>query len=169
MQERMNELEDIKNKLRSAINKLFEKDKFLLNYDVNERSITHKLAEYLEEEFKEYDVDCEYNRDINDTKRLKNFIDKIDADDTEGITVFPDIIIHKRGTHLNLIAIEVKKDNARFNSSAAQFDKEKLSNFTYQSGNFKYEFGFFILLPTCGHQKPVKITLFRNGKEIEPI
>jgi hypothetical protein len=55
----------VERKVKCSINKLMEFDDFLLEKDVNERSITHKLAEYMQQEFKDWDVDCEYNRMIN--------------------------------------------------------------------------------------------------------
>ena len=38
---------------------------------MNERSIAHKFATYLEDEFQGWDVDCEYNRNLEKQKRLK--------------------------------------------------------------------------------------------------
>ena len=45
--------EDIKNSLQKAIKKLKQKDCLLLKNDANERSISHKLAEYLQQEFQD--------------------------------------------------------------------------------------------------------------------
>lgn len=88
-------------KVERAIEKLIENDGFLLKTDAHERSVTHKLAEYLQQEFPYWHVDCEYNRDNHqETKTIKNLSIKKD--------VFPDIIIHHRGTKDNLLAIEVK-------------------------------------------------------------
>lgn len=42
----------------------YEKERYLLENNANERSLTHKLAEYLNLEFQDFDVDCEYNLDI---------------------------------------------------------------------------------------------------------
>ncbi len=67
---------DIENKVRQAIQVLLEKDRLLLELNVNERSITHKLAEYLQVEFPGCHVDCEYNRDGHDTKELELEADK---------------------------------------------------------------------------------------------
>ena len=48
---------------KRAIRALLVKDQDLLALQANERSISHKLAEYLRKEIgEEYDVDCEYNR-----------------------------------------------------------------------------------------------------------
>jgi hypothetical protein len=37
-------------------------DKDLINNSANERSISHNLAEYLQNYFRDLNVDCEYNR-----------------------------------------------------------------------------------------------------------
>ena len=34
------------------------------------------------------------------------------ADDTNSVTVFPDIIVHRRGTAQNLLVVEVKEAGA---------------------------------------------------------
>jgi hypothetical protein len=80
----------------------------LLCIDVNERSITHKIAEYLQYNFKEWNVDCEYNRLGDKVKTLPKPI-KTNSNDTDAKTIFPDIIVHKRGKNENLLVIEVKK------------------------------------------------------------
>jgi len=90
-------------------------DKDLLLIDVNERSITHRLGIYLQEQFPEWDVDCEYNRLIDNkkqmvlTKRLKAKIGETTPEDTQAKTVYPDLIIHHRISTENLVVIEVKK------------------------------------------------------------
>ena len=48
--------------LEIALSELIERDSFLFEADANERSITHKLAEYLQAQFQDWNVDCEYNR-----------------------------------------------------------------------------------------------------------
>ena len=93
--------------------KLKKNDWKLLKSDVNERSITHKLAIYLQENFPNFDVDCEYNRDGLDPKMLNLPVSNILDNDTEAKTVFPDIIIHERGTKNNILVIEVKKSSNR--------------------------------------------------------
>ena len=64
-------LYQIKRRLNIAIDTLRVNDNYLLINDVNERSITHKLATYMEQTFgKTYDIDCEYNRNIGDSKKI---------------------------------------------------------------------------------------------------
>ncbi len=137
--------EEIERKVDVAIGVLFKNDAFLLESDVNERSISHKLAEYLQQQFPEYHVDCEYNRMKSKnmdkryiTKILELPIDKVKSDDTEAKTVYPDIIVHKRGTEINLLAIEIKK---KTNNSSKDFDYEKLQAFKSQ---LKYAFALFV-------------------------
>ncbi len=51
--------------LKLMLDKLYERDLFLLNSDLNvtERAITHKMGSYLQDVVGiDYDVDCEYNR-----------------------------------------------------------------------------------------------------------
>lgn len=131
--------EEIKKSLKKAINKLKNNDSFLLQIDSNERTISHKLAEYLQQEFQDWNVDCEYNRKLESFKRLELPKDKINWDDTEAKTVFPDIIIHKRNTNENLLVIEMKKSSS---SADRNFDKNKLKAFT--KGDYSYTLGLFI-------------------------
>jgi hypothetical protein len=44
-------LSDVEARLKKAEEKLRKADRFLLENDVNERSITHKLAQYLQKPF----------------------------------------------------------------------------------------------------------------------
>jgi hypothetical protein len=84
----------IRTAVHSAFLEVFKNDSHLLEVGANERSITHRFAVYLERFFPEYHVDCEYNRNGIEAKRLKVFKKKIDSDDEDGVTVFPDIIVH---------------------------------------------------------------------------
>ena len=92
-----------------ALIKLLKFDRFLLENNLNERTISHKLAFYLSAEFKEWDVDFEYNRNHDGIKRLILCREEIENTDTEAKTVFPDIIVHERNSDNNLLIIEIKK------------------------------------------------------------
>lgn len=100
---------DVLKHLNSAYRRLLAEDRLLLELDANERSMTHKLAEHLQVELPEWDVDCEYNRDGVDPKRLAGLIVEARTDDDQGRTVFPDIVVHHRNTTDNLAVIEAKK------------------------------------------------------------
>jgi hypothetical protein len=112
--------------LDAALTNLEKHDAYLFTVDANERSITHHLAKYLELEIRKIpslcnlDVDAEYNRNGVDAKKLLNLYNTISADDTQASTVFPDIVVHKRGTNdNNLLVVEAKKiDPKRFDESS---------------------------------------------------
>ena len=134
----MNDLRlvEIKEKVNNAIDSLVERDIFLLKNNVNERSISHRLAVYLEYQFEEWDVDCEYNRDHDRIKSvILHKIDSISSDikpnDIYAKTVFPDIIIHKRNREENLLVIEMKKST---NTQSKDFDLEKLKAYRKDLG-----------------------------------
>lgn len=125
---------------------LHKNDSFLLENNVNERSVTHKLAEYIQLQFQEYHVDCEYNRMPGETierpyinKKLNLPIDSIETNDTKAKTVFPDIVVHRRGDNMmNLLVIEAKKVGV----CGESFDRDKLAAYKRELG---YSFAAFIL------------------------
>lgn len=98
---------EIQQKIKNAIERLFIRDHYLLEHNVNERSISHKLALYLQVEFGEaWNVDCEYNRSNQYVKKLLIIGPKhIRLDDMDAKTVYPDIIVHRCGKEDNLLVI----------------------------------------------------------------
>ena len=130
----------IQGKIESALQLLVEVDLYLLEVDANERSLTHKLAQHLDSQFPDYHVDCEYNRDDDDPKRIIACLggSTTSVEDTNAKTVFPDIIVHKRGeSGPNILVVEVKKNAT---SEARKRDICKLrqikKKFTYQYAGF---------------------------------
>jgi len=102
--------EQIEAVLNAALDKFFERDEHLLAADTSERSMSHRIAVYLGEQVHGYDVDCEYNRDGINPKELCLDVEKVSSADDEAVTVFPDIIVHRRGNNdHNLLVIEMKK------------------------------------------------------------
>jgi len=122
--------EEIERKLKHSLGLLLGNDYSLLENDVNERSISHRLALYLQQEFDSWHVDCEYNRDKDEKKTLGE----------NG--VYPDIVIHHRGTDHNLVAIEMKKTASR---DSGEEDRKKLKGYKEQLG---YKYAVFIKLKT---------------------
>ena len=53
-----------------ALRVLLECDARLLDIDANERSITFRFAMYLQSQLTDWEVDCEFNRDGVEPKRL---------------------------------------------------------------------------------------------------
>lgn len=148
---------ELEPKILKAINLFYKHDTFLIVKNINERTITHKLAEYLQREFAEHHVDCEYNRKKSDTidedyikKTLNLTIADIKTNDNKAKTVFPDIVIHKRGTNKNnLLVIEVKKASNK-NKENTNFDIAKIKGYRQQ---LEYKFGLFLVI---GYKKEIK-------------
>jgi hypothetical protein len=136
----MDKLQVVKAKIEEAYQILISRDLYLFEVDANERSITHKFAEYLQKVFSEWNVDCEYNRNADKVKKVER--EPIESDDTDAVTVFPDIIIHHRGTKSNFIIIECKKSTSFSNYNNK--DIEKLKAYIEQ---FKYEYAFQVIFP----------------------
>lgn len=123
---------EVESILLKAIRKLQERDNIFLDeaFDINERSVTHRLGMYLAELFPDEDVDCEYNRQYNDDSdeyiaknvELSVIENGLTLKDTEAKTVYPDIIVHRRNTSRNLLAVEVKM---AWKSGKGQFDEIK--------------------------------------------
>ena len=155
-------------KVRRALCGFFKSDRDLLERCANERSITHKLAEHLQRHFKDLKVDCEYNRRGAYPKSLKNLKAciggrKSDANDSEATTVYPDIVVHRRGDDkCNLLVIEAKKDN---NKEDLKKDRCKLKEFTSPHGDYKYKFGLLMVFDV-GKRKQIRcVECFQKGKK----
>lgn len=156
--------EDVKKRLCAALDILNKEDFYLLCEDLHERTIAHKLAEHLQRVFPEYNVDCEYNKNIDSAamsrnKRLTMLKEKyeelkkkliVSEDEYIPVSVYPDIIIHERGKNSkNLLVIEMK-NSTRIISKTKDFDILKLESFTDQTenGTLKYTYGVFLVLKT---------------------
>jgi len=119
--------DEIEARIVCSLEQLCEKDFYLLQNDLNECSINHRVACYLQEHFPEWYVDCEYNRNVVKIKELDLPKDKIDWNDTEARSVFPDIVVHRRGDEgPNLLVIEVKKST---NTCDRKHDYNKLKEY----------------------------------------
>jgi len=103
-------------------------------------------------EFKEFDIDCEYDRHIDHQKRVEN----LDSN------IRPDIVIHKRGKDdNNLVYIEVKKEQ---NKTSRNKDFKKIIEMTKLNGEYRYKLGIFI--DFYKNKEDTTIKYFINGKEI---
>lgn len=130
----------------NALRSLLEHDRYLLEVNANERSITFRFALYLQSQLPDWTVDCEYNRDGIDPKRLGHLDVDPDSEDDEAKTVFPDVIAHRRGREDNLIVLEFKKSTSRVDR---EIDRRKLLGYKRQLG---YTYGLFIEVATDTNQ-----------------
>lgn len=142
---------EIKARVDRAMKCLEENDIYLFTNDACERAIAHRFAVCLEQEFPSWHVDCEY--DILPPNEAGTAIDKyanlrmrrrdgkiIPLDEKEAVSVYPDIIVHRRGTNANLLVIEVKKSTDR---TEIEFDHVKLAAYR-QDEHLQYRFALFV-------------------------
>ncbi len=132
---------EIEKIINNILHELIEKDSDILEININERTISHRFAVYLEKYFDDsWSIDCEYNRDHDNKKTLDIFPCSTETNDTEGKTVFPDLIVHKRKTNENLLVIEMKKSTNTNNNDRIK-DIKKLEAFKRE---LNYQFAIFI-------------------------
>lgn len=105
------EAQQLKKIIQATCRGVEKNDKELLERDVSEWAITHRLALYLtrnlslDQRFSKYFVDCEYNKMLEPNGH--NYVAK-HGDSSKLIR--PDIIVHDRGNNnKNLLVIELKK------------------------------------------------------------
>src|SRR5882724_2444654 len=150
--------DQIKERVDRALSLLGTRDSFLLERRAHERSITHKLAEYLQQEFPGYNVDCEYNLHGPLPKRLFRVCKGNDQE-----LVYPDIVVHQRGNDdSNLLVIEAKP---RKRPGVPTCDRIKLEEFTKVDGDYRYQFGLFIGFDEL---RDPQLVWFENGRAEAP-
>lgn len=147
--------DEIKRKIQISLGLLYKNDSFLLEESVHERSVTHKLAEYLQQQFLDWHVDCEYNKHGISSKKLPR-----DCEDVHKEFVFPDIVIHHRNSDDNLVVIEAKPSKSDIVNDC---DNIKLIEFTKQNGEYKYLLGMFIGFD--GINEP-QLEFYQNGRKL---
>ena len=129
-------MSNIKELTEETIQEFLQRESLLLKNDAGEQALSHRLAVVLEPKFKEWNIDCEYNRDVEAVKRLRYALSP--NGNIEDRDVIPDIIIHRRKTSDNLLVIEIKKST---NRESDDKDIAKLRAFREQLG---YQNGLFV-------------------------
>ena len=167
--------------INEAIEELWEEDRWLLTEELNERCIAHKLAIYFASRFPDYQVDCEYNGDIENVEHNKIVgmlrediiaigrklnLRELSHDDPWLMRyVNPDIIIHSRKTNKNnLCVLELK---TRYNPPAeVMFDDLKLKAYTRPKNNYGmgYQFGIYLDFRKRADGIHINLTKYRNGE-----
>lgn len=149
--------------VNQAIARLYDCDYKLLEVNVSERAIAHRLAVYLEEsgDFGDSNVDCEYNRYgregmIKALEGIKECEERKRSEDPQD-WITPDILIHRRESEDkdNVAVFEIKHGKA-----LDDCDCKKLIGMTLKSDRFKYEFG----LGLSFYEKYCTRLLFVNGE-----
>lgn len=127
-----------------ALRKLLTTDRKLLEIDANERSITFRFAMHLQSQLQDWEVDCEFNRDGVEPKKLGHLELYPDSEDEEAKTVFPDVIAHRRGSKENFLVVEFKKSTSHVDPN---IDRRKLLGYKRQLG---YVHALFVVVSTGG-------------------
>lgn len=185
----------VEEKVKEAVAQLLKEDHYLLQHDLHERTISHKLACYLQEVFPEHNVDCEYNKNVDENynpkkirileefeSELNKFKERLEEiylkrkgqefvnDILYSVkSVYPDIIVHRRDeSSNNLLIIEIKKINEK-NSDSIAYDEKKLISYTdpKNPNNLKYKYGVLIKFNTKGENlNEVTWRWFEKGEPV---
>ena len=126
--------------IQTLLDEFVEEQAQLLKNDASEQAISHQLAVKLAPHFPGWHVDCEYNRRLGVVKRLLYAVSS--TGEACERNVVPDIIIHRRMTADNLLAVEIKKST---NQEHSFKDLAKLAAFREQLG---YQNSLFIRFRT---------------------
>ncbi len=133
-------------KVVRALGEFYARETYLLEKDLGERALTHRLAVHLERQFEGWDVDCDYDRLGERTLRLpKGSI--VSTDDHIAKSVYPDIVVHRRAVPENLLAVEVRKAS---NHQPPEHDRHKLRALTDPHLWFAYRIGVYLTLAKTG-------------------
>jgi hypothetical protein len=148
------------NKVVAALSEFYAHETFLLDKDVGERALTHRLAVHLEQQFAGWQVDCDYDRLGERTLRLPHGT-IISTDDHLGKSIYPDIVVHQREIPNNLLTVEVRKSA---NHQPLAHDQHKLRALTDPHLWFAYWIGVFVTLG----RKQVTMSEIYTGGVIDP-
>lgn len=114
-------------RFQQALAQFCEKDRSLLTRNVSERTMTGRLGIYLERLFSNYDVDCEYNRNMEQPKTIV-------LNDGTSTNPLPDVIVHRRlSNEHNLLMIEAKSSSSH---ASQERDRQKIEAFAREPYNY---------------------------------
>lgn len=164
--------------LKTAVNIFYMRDKQLVEKCCLERTCVSRIADYLQQILDVYgqahdlSVDCEYGSAVNDDGEiLKKYLDSygVYADQNGNKDrIFPDLIVHKRGTHeQNILVVEFK---GFWNDDELDWDTDrlKLEKFTNTDSPkeiknyFNYKLGVFVAL----EKNKGYFVRFKDGRQV---
>ena len=144
--------------LKQSVDLLYKNDSYLIEHSVHEQDISHRIAYYFENLLNNYswykkssfNVDVEYNKNFDDSKRVYSNCCNCDS---------ARCYIHQSSYHNdnNILVIEIKKCN-----NECKDDFAKLSAFTCNASDYKYKIGIYINIDNQPSYK-----YFKNGQEVE--
>jgi hypothetical protein len=150
------------NKVVAALHEFYARETYLLEKDLGERALTHRLAVHVERQFPGWEVDCDYDRLGERTLRLPHGT-IVSTDDHLAKSVYPDIVVHQRAIPNNLLAIEVRK---AANHQSVEHDQHKLRTLTDPHLWFAYWIG---VLVTLAKKNVASSEIYVGGKLDRPL
>lgn len=167
-------MDEFKKVVRSCLAKLYARDQNTLDRNelrgVSERTIVFRFAHYLQNQIKDYFVDCDFNASFEATRNSAGELvitsrhgKPIRNEDGSVTKRFVDVIVHKRENNLenDLICFEIKKWN---NKKLEDFKKDR-NNLRVMTTTYGYVYGFHITIHRLKAKS--KWTIFQDGGEIE--
>lgn len=121
--------------LARAVATTLDADFDLIALSAHEQAIAHRIAVYLEPLFPGFQTDCEYN------KRGRAIKTRCAVASAYGTRMRPDIIVHRRGRAVNVLAIELKARGL----PASPGDRNKLAELTV-GGRYSYKGAAFVCI-----------------------
>jgi len=150
------------NKVVAALQEFYARETYLMEKDLGERALTHRLAVHVERQFPGWEVDCDYDRLGERTLRLPHGT-IVSTDDHLAKSVYPDIVVHQRAIPNNLLAIEVRK---AANHQSVEHDQHKLRTLTDPHLWFAYWIG---VLMTLAKKNVASSEIYVGGKLDRPL
>ena len=163
------ELMDI---FEKAKNKFLKEEKDIIKIDVNERTLSTRLmfhlqtlllSEIYQESYKEYSVDCEYNRRKEIVKILPKEYRELEKKDKQ---IYPDIILHQRNSEKNLMIIEMKKTYS-LDEGGKNENRDRLKFLTSLRKENKYKYLLGVYFEVNKFPDKCKIEFFVKEKKYD--
>ena len=163
------ELMDI---FEKAKNKFLKEEKEIIKIDVNERTLSTRLmfhlqtlllSEIYQESYKEYSVDCEYNRRKEIVKILPKEYRELEKKDKQ---IYPDIILHQRNSEKNLMIIEMKKTYSS-DEGGKNENRDRLKFLTSLRKENKYKYLLGVYFEVNKFPDKCKIEFFVKEKKYD--
>ena len=155
-----------------AKNSFLEKEKTTIKNDTNERTLSARLmfhlqtlllSEIYQESYKEYSVDCEYNRRKESAKMISKEYRKFEKEDKQ---IYPDIILHKRNSEKNLMIIEMKKTYSS-DEGGKNENRDRLKFLTSLRKENKYKYLLGVYFEVNKFPDKCKIEFFVKEKKYD--
>ena len=163
------ELMDI---FEKAKEKFLKEEKEIIEINVNERTLSARLMFHLQtlllneiyqENYKEYSVDCEYNRRKEIVKILPKEYRELEKKDKQ---IYPDIILHQRNSEKNLMIIEMKKTYSS-DEGGKNENRDRLKFLTSLRKENKYKYLLGVYFEVNKFSDKCKIEFFVKEKKYD--